>query len=590
MYEKYTGLPDTAKDHIRTDGRRPVSAGADRRGSGDSARGGSVRGNGHAQGAGRFEFDNEIRHSASGTSGASLSRSGGDTRHAPRQTSSRKRKKLRRRRMITLILSGVLLALLVGAIVMIVKSCQEPVVIDEATDAFRSGVYINGADVSGKTIDEVRAQLETNEQYAINNIAITLKGDGFSKTITGMDMDAESNLDEVMRTALAGTANQVYYTQISIDDAALAVRIDEINQTLTSPPTDASFTVQFSDSGKPEFQYVDGTPGYGIDVQATKKLVHDALNQQQYQTVIEPQITVVQPSITIEDVKAHTTCIGTYATTYDYKGTADDTEEQREVMIPNRAFNVKKTVDAINNQVVKPGETWSFNDVVGDRTEKNGWKLANGILGGDRFTKQFGGGVCQVSTTLYNALLECYPSIKIVERRKHTIPSTYVDKGLDATVDTNHIDFRFKNTSDYPLYIFSYITRNKRSSSRKNDVNVAIYGEALPTGVTYQTRTELIEETLPGEPVIVEDRKMYVGEETITAEARSRYVINVYIERYENGSVVGSELMYMDVYEGNPEKKRVGTKATPTPVPTVTPKPAEPTATPTGTTSLEDMP
>lgn len=568
MYEKYTGLPDTAKHNSQ----RSANGGA-------GSRANSAGRVAYQQNTGRFELnydehynngysDRTARSSSAHSSGASGSSSGSGSRGG----SGRKRRRLRRRRLVLAASSLVLLALLVGAIILISKSCQEPAPVDVATDVFRSGVYINGADVSGKTIEEVRTQLVTNETYAINNIAITLSGDGFSKTITGADMGAYSDLDTVLTTALSGTSNQVYYTNIQIDDGALAQRIDEINQKLTSPPTDATFTVEISESGKPEFQYVDGKPGYGLDVEATKALVHEALTNKQYQTAIQPKLTAVEPTITVADVKAHTALIGSFYTTYDYKGTAEDTVEQREEMIPNRSFNVQKATDAINNQVIKPGYTFSFNDTVGDRNEKNGWRIANGIMGGDRYTKQYGGGVCQVSTTLYNALLGCYSNIDIVERRKHSIPSTYVDKGLDATVDTNHIDFRFKNVSDYPMYIFAYTTKNKRSSSRKNDIHVLIYGEALPDGVTYQTRTEMLEEILPGEPVITENRKAYIGEEQILAEPHSGYKVNVYIERCESGKVVASELMYMDSYEGNPLKKRIGTMPTPTPTPTATPQ------------------
>ena len=543
MYEKYSGLPDTTKSTYPA-GRSSGNTGRIDRADADEYYAAAQR----------------------------------PVRSTKRTQGSRK-KKLQRRRAVVFGASALLLALFITAIMVIVKSCNpdEPVVVDEATDTFRSGVYVNYTDVSGKTIDEVRNALQANEDYAINNIAITLKGDGFAKTITGSDMAVTSNLDDVLKQALSGTSGQAYYTAYSLDRGSLATRIDEINETLTSPPTDASFTVAFSSNGKPEFNYVEGQAGYGIDVDSTAQLVEKAFEQGQYQTTIEPAITRIEPSVTVADVQAHTTQIGSFTTTYDFKGTAEDTEEQRLELIPNRAANVEKAASLINNQVVKPGRTWSFNDTVGDRNQQGaGWKEANGIFGGDRYSRQLGGGVCQVSSTLYNALLECYPYVTFT-RKKHSIPSTYVEKGLDATVDSGHIDFKFTNKSEYPLYVFAYISKNAKSSSRKRDLTVLIYGEALPEGISYKQRSVIIQEIFPGEAEITETKKLYVGEEQVTAEARSGFIVDVYVDRYLNSDLQESIFLYTDTYDGNPEKKRVG--IAPTPAPEVTPTPV-PAATP----------
>ncbi|MCE5189723.1 MAG: VanW family protein [Eubacteriales bacterium] len=489
-----------------------------------------------------------------------------------------RRAKIRKRRFILSLMGLALIGLIVVAVVVLARGCAEPPQVDLETGKFRSGVYINGMNLSGKTIDEVKGQLESNESYALNNIAITLSSAELTATITGADMNATSNLSEVMEQALSGGSNQVYYTKISIDDAALSARIDEINATTSAPPVDASFSVDFSSSGKPAFNYVEGSAGYGLDSEATIALVKQTIESGQLQATITPTLTTIQPSVTVDDVKAHTTLIGKFTTTYDFKGTAEDTEEQRTIFIPNRAFNVEKGASMISDQVIKPGEKWSFNDTVGDRSvESNGWKLAQGIFGGDRKTPQLGGGICQVSTTLYNALLEAYPYFDFVDRSAHSIPSTYVDKGLDATVDSNHIDFQVKNISEYPVYIFAYTGENKMAKSRKRDLTVVIYGEALPAGTEYKTRTVLISEEAPLEEdaVITETGKLFVGEENVLAEAHTKFVVDVYIDRYLNGELQESIFLHEDTYPGNPLKKEVGTKPTPTPLvdPTPTPNP-----------------
>ena len=376
MYEKYSGLPDTTKSASQANDRsngRPAARNANNEGT----HGG---------------MDVYYSPNRGGSSSSGKRKNG-------------KKAKLRKRRFVLALMTVVFLALIIVAVVVLARSCSDGGTVDLTTGKFRSEVYINGMNLSGKSVDEVRSQLESNETYALNNIAISLSSDAVNATITGADMKASSNLNEIIQNALDGGANQVYYTTISIDETALTQRLEDINASLNSAPTEPSFTVEISDSGKPLFNYVDGSPGYGLDVASTMQMVKDAIAAGQLQTTIQPVVTAVQPTQTIADLQAHTALIGDFTTTYDFKGTAEDTESQRAI-IPNRAFNVEKAASIINNNVVKPGESWSFNEVVGDRTEENGWLEANGIFGGDKYDLQFGGGVCQVSTTLYNALLE----------------------------------------------------------------------------------------------------------------------------------------------------------------------------------------
>ena len=542
MYEKYSGLPDTTKPS-QQNSNRPSERSVNR----------ATRPSGP-----QMEYYQAPNRSASQTSA---------------KRASARRAKARKRKLILAGMSVAFLALIVVAVVVLINSCAAPAEVDLETGKFRNGVTINGMDVSGKTVDEVRSQLESNESTMMERIAITLSSTEINATITGADMNVSSNLNEVIEQALSGGANQSYSTTISIDETALSNRLDAINQTSSMPPVDASATMDFSSSGKPSPQYVEGTPGFGLDVASTIALIKQATEAGQWQTTLTPTLTTIQPSLTVADIQANFTQIAKFTTTYDFKGTAEDTEDQRAV-IPNRAFNVEKAAAAINKYVVKPGQTFSFNDVVGDRTEANGWELANGIFGGDTMTKQYGGGVCQVSTTLYNAVMQAFPYIEIVERQRHTIPSTYVEKGLDATVDTNHIDFRFKNVSDHELYIYAYSSENKKAKSRKRDLNVVIYGQALPEGEEYKLRAVIVSEESPGEDEITETKNLFVGEENILAEPRSKFTVDVYVDHYVNGNITEQNFRYTDIYPGNPLRKQVGIKPTPTPIPSPTPTPS----------------
>lgn len=116
-----------------------------------------------------------------------------------------------------------------------------------------------------------------------------------------------------------------------------------------------------------------------------------------------------------------------------------------------RATNVRLSAETINNKVVMPGEVFSFNNIINGITAEKGYKMAT-VFSGNKAVQGLGGGVCQVSSTLYNAVLGVN-YLEIVERHSHSLPVTYVPKGKDATIATGSLDFRFRNTSEKPIKI-----------------------------------------------------------------------------------------------------------------------------------------
>ncbi|MBQ3663294.1 MAG: VanW family protein [Clostridia bacterium] len=484
-------------------------------------------------------------------------------------SSKRKKKKSSEEKLITYGLIFVLLLVIV-TVVIVVRSCNsksEPavVVLDPSSDVMAENVSINGIQVTGMTIDEARAVIQPSVDQDIDKISIQLVGDTFSEEITGEQMEASSNLEEILSSALSGGSNQSYMTSINIDYQALNARVRDINSTLAHGATDASFTLEEDENGKPKLIFTEGVAGMGLDTDATMKLIQDVFESGSFSATLNPVLTTVQPSVTVEDLKAQVTEIGRYSTTYCTRLPSKEPEEDR-IIVENRSYNIQKCADIVNGEIVNPGKTWSFNRTVGDRTEKNGWKEAKGIYGGETYNMQFGGGVCQVSTTLYVALMRAGTPYSAVTRRQHSIPSTYVPKGLDATVDSDHIDFKFKNTTEYPIYIFAYTTPTK-NRSRYRDINVVIYGKALPENTKYDLRSVIVEEIQPGDPIISYNKKKYVDYSETTVEARTGYVADVYLDTIVNGKTVSSEKIYTDRYEAITQKITVGTIPTPSPTP-----------------------
>ena len=214
------------------------------------------------------------------------------------------------------------------------------------------------------------------------------------------------------------------------------------------------------------------------------------------------------------------------------------------------------------------GEEFNFNAFVGPRTESGGWPLAPGIVNGETYELQPGGGICQVTTTLYNALLCCGPDkIEITERHHHSWPSSYAGIGLDSTVTgtaESGKSLNFKNTSGAPMYMFLYCDQTAYT------VTAYLYGEPLPEGITYQPRADVIETTEPPETETTENPNWPMGYKEKTVKARNGYKSNVYLDKYVNGvkDEEGSKLLYTDTYRAKAEKITIGTGDPSLPKPT----------------------
>ena len=167
---------------------------------------------------------------------------------------------------------------------------------------------------------------------------------------------------------------------------------------------------------------------------------------------VKVPIESVTPEITSDELSRIDGIIGTYRTNFSPN-------------IEGRNENIRLAAQYMNNYLLMPGEVFSYNKVTRLKTVSNGYKNATVIVNGE-IEEGLGGGVCQVSSTLYNSVL--YSGLEIVQRRPHSIPSSYVNYGRDAVVSDNAIDFKFKNNYDFPVYLKTYVG----SSS----VTVTIYG------------------------------------------------------------------------------------------------------------------
>ena len=280
--------------------------------------------------------------------------------------------------------------------------------------------------------------------------------------------------------------------------------------------TDA--TVTFSKSG---FNYKEGNDGVEIDA---KKLFEAALGSNGKVVKIKLPLTI-DKALTVADLKKNTVKRASFTTTYYNSGA-------------NRCFNIDKAVSALNGVTVGVGETFSFNNTVGARTEERGYKTSKVILDGN-YTEGVGGGVCQVSTTLYNALLLAG---FIPKASQHSLVSSYVKAGFDAMVSYGVADLTFVNDTDHPIYI--------AASTKDKTVTFTIYGQPCP----YRIVRESVEEREKFQTVEIVDRQkypelVYTDQTKIVTSGSDGVKTQSYLKYYVGDKLVETKLIRKNTYK-----------------------------------------
>lgn len=258
-------------------------------------------------------------------------------------------------------------------------------------------------------------------------------------------------------------------------------------------------------------------------------------------------LKITQPKVKVKDLgdKLFKQTLAKYTTIYD-------------AGVYNRAHNVALAAKTINGTILLPGETFSYNGKLGNTNAAKGYKEATAYVGG-KVVPSYGGGICQVSSTLYNAVL--YANLEIVERYNHSYAVSYVPAGRDATVAYGGKDFKFKNTRSYPIKIVASAKNGVVSISiagikEEKEYEVVLTSSVLstkPNSTTYENNSSLPE----GKEKVIQ--KGYTGKTSIA------YKILKY-----NGKTISKTVLSKDTYKPMNRIVQVGTKKVTTTVPTVT--------------------
>ena len=346
-----------------------------------------------------------------------------------------------------------------------------------------------------------------------------------TKGKAGIKIDAESLLSQVKeRLNSPNTSNEVIDIPV-INKEPDPIDIDKIHEEVYKEAQDAYIV-------KEPFEVHPEVEGIDFDVEAAKEILKE--DKEEY---VIPLI-ITEPSVTIDELgeEAFPDQLSTFTTRYD-------------VSDVDRTTNLRLACQKINGTVLLAGETFSYNDVVGARTVAAGYKNAK-IYEAGQVVDGLGGGICQISSTLYNAALQA--NLEIVERRNHQFVTSYVPAGRDATVVYGSTDFKFKNTRKYPIRIVA--------TANAGIATVSIYGIKEEEEYTFKFSTKTIS-TIPYPTQYIDDSSIEQGKEVVQQKGANGLITETYISKYLNGKLISTDLLSRDTYSAMKRIVKRGTKA-----------------------------
>ena len=442
--------------------------------------------------------------------------------------------------------------------------------LDRGDGVFYPNIFVNDIPLEGKTLDEAAAVVTQQVQSLISSFRITLRTeDGRSWDITGdslnMKYDIADQLDQLWAIGHTGSSS-TRYEQVKALEAEPAMRyttltydLSQVNQILNQikaevdQPAVSATRVQ-DDSKWPPFSYTDDIPGQTLDTTGLNERICAMVDTLESGVVVLSP-TPVQATITRAQLEAQIVKLSSYETTVGKSG------EYAEA----RAENVRLGTEKFNHLVIRAGESVSFNKVAGKRTVANGYQQALEIAYGN-YVLGTGGGICQVSSTLYNAVVNA--GLTVNKRTPHAIPSSYVEKGLDATVSDDRYDFVFSNNTNSDIYIETEFVKVKGYYHSR----FTIYGRPDPNGYTYKLVSQVVETIPLPEPTYEKDttgeHAFYDDETAVKSSGREGYIVDVYLVTMDSkGLEISREKKYTDTYKASAPVYWIGVNPHETPIP-----------------------
>lgn len=417
-------------------------------------------------------------------------------------------------------------------------------------DTFYDGITLEGESLSGLTMLDAIAKYQKQLSNVASATSITITARGKTYTLDSSSVQMSTNLQSTLSLAYStgrtGSFDERYAQLQQLksegldfslnrgwNEDTLRSKISQIAADVYVKGQDADVESFDPDTGK--FTFTSEVTGYELDSDDLYAQITQAVANGNVNANIEAKIIEVAPEHTVEYMKEHFGRIS-YARTK----TTSNSDRNRNIQLATAEFNGMR---------VEPGETVSFNKTTGERTEAKGYRAAGAYSGGV-LVQEPGGGVCQVSTTLYNAAVKA--DLEIIERSPHSRVSDYVSIGLDAAVNWPSQDFKFKNTSDYPIFIVAEFADQK--------LTFKIYGKQLDDGMYIKLESEKTETIAAPEGVKEKnDPTLPLGTTKPEAARDGARAISYKVYYDKNDNEIKREVLDKSTYPASQAILRIGT-------------------------------
>lgn len=424
-------------------------------------------------------------------------------------------------------------------------------------EKIETGIYVNDISLAGMTVDEAKNAVQTYVD-SLADIQITMHAANDGEIITtasdiGIKWANPEIIDEAVSLGKDGNIvqcykelkdleyeNKVYQLAFDFDKTKIKALIEEQGAQYNQDAIDATMT-----RIDEVFQIEAGQTGVAINTNASADAVYNYLasdwdgNSCDIDLVVE----ITEPRGTVEELSKVTDVLGTFTTSFS---SSND----------NRGANVSNACRLVNGTTLYPGEEFSAHDTISPITEANGYYLAGAYLNG-QVVDSVGGGVCQVSTTLYNAVIRA--ELDVTQRNNHSMTVTYVDPSADAAIaESSGKDFKFVNSTEHPIYIEGYTTSDKK-------VTFTIYGvETRDSNRQVTFESKVLERIEPDTEVIYTDASLPLGYCSVQA-AHIGYRAQLWKVVTVDGVEISREQINSSNYMKSPRSATVGV-STPDPV------------------------
>ncbi|MEG2353846.1 MAG: VanW family protein [Clostridium sp.] len=398
------------------------------------------------------------------------------------------------------------------------------------------GVIAESIDLSGLSKIQAANLLKETLVNSLEDKVLILKSLNNTYELSYTDISASLNIDAVINEAYnygkdmnlfekSKQINGKYPNVLPVIFTFDSTAITNIVATIESETNRDSSNSTLKRISYGNFEVTPELSSIVVDTETLNKNILDSINRDSpNETIIDVPISETKPPITSDLLNKVNTKISSHTTAMDNS--------------PNRNHNIILSTSVINGRLLMPGEEFSFNDMLGDTTADKGYKSAN-IIVDNKIKEDYGGGICQVSTTLFNAIIKA--GIAASELHHHTLPSIYAPLGLDATIDYTTADYKFINTLDSPIFIEGYTTYNS--------VTFDIFSDSSFLEKQYSFESKTIE-TIPLKTENVFDSTLPIGSTKIDVYGTPGYRVEVYkITKDINGSLLSRNLSYSHFYK-----------------------------------------